>query len=159
MIPITEDFIETISQQAKTSTWKRKNYNYHTDYADPFQRLLNAMEPFSYVQPHKHEDLDKREVFIILKGRAVVIEFDDNGGIIQHFILCQSLGNYAVEIPARVWHTIIPLDEGTVIYEVKDGPYNPIDDKNFATWAPKENTRGTIDFIKKILSELRINST
>lgn len=97
------------------------------------------MEPDTYVQPHKHENPDKREAFIILKGRAAVIEFDEKGNITDHILLNSENGNYGVEIPSKTYHSVISLEEGTVLYELKDGPYYQIDDKNFAEWAPMED--------------------
>ena len=32
----------------------------------------------------------------------------------------------AINIPISLWHTVRALESGTVIMEVKDGPYEPI---------------------------------
>ena len=48
--------------------------------------------------------------------------------------LSAKTGNYGIEIPERTWHTVVCLQSGSVVYEVKDGPYAPINDKNFASW-------------------------
>ena len=158
MIKISQKELEELSNIAKQSERKRKNRNYHPELSDTLQRLLNAMEPGTYVQPHKHEDPDKREIFIILRGSALVVEFNDTGEIIEHTLLSTEIGNYAVEVPARVWHTVISLESNTVLFEFKDGPYNPIDDKNFATWAPKEGDtdcdRYNSMIIQKTLNQL-----
>jgi cupin fold WbuC family metalloprotein len=138
MILINSGLIEEVSDLAKESQRLRKNYNFHKSPDDILQRMLNALEPGTYVHPHKHENPDKVEAFIILAGKLLVLEFDDNGKIIQHTVLSLSDKCYGVEIPARTWHSIIALESGTVVYEVKNGPYSPIDDKNFAPWAPKE---------------------
>jgi cupin fold WbuC family metalloprotein len=147
--------LQTISK-AQQSERKRMNYNYHLDYTDPINRLLNAMEPGTYVQPHKHENPDKREIFIILEGSVAVICFDDKGRITGHIVLDHKKGSYGVEIPERLWHMVISLETGTVMYEVKDGPYAKMNDKNFATWAPKEGDEGCDAFLQKILKELNI---
>jgi cupin fold WbuC family metalloprotein len=101
--------------------------------------MLNVMQPGTYLQPHKHHDPDKREAFILLTGRVAIIEFNDSGKITDHIILDRATGHFGVEIPINTWHTLIVLEENTIVYEVKDGPYLPIDDKNFAPWAPKES--------------------
>ena len=42
-------------------------------------------------------------------------------------MLLDPLGdNYGVHIPANQWHTLEVLDSGSVIFEVKDGPYMPL---------------------------------
>jgi len=156
MIKITNNLISKISKQAVVSERKRINYNFHSQMSDPLQRLLNAIEPESYIQPHKHENPDKREIFFILQGSALVVEFDNTGNIIDYIVLNIAEGNFAVEIPEKTWHTIIALENNTVAYEFKDGPYSPLNDKNFASWAPKEGTDESERFNLKILSELKI---
>ncbi len=156
MIKIDNRLISAISDKAQKSERKRLNYNFHKVYDDNLQRLINAIEPYSYVQPHKHENPDKREVFFILKGKMVVIEFDDDGNIIDHFILDAEKGNFAVEISEKTWHSIISLEKGSVAYEFKDGPYSITDDKNFASWAPKEGDSTSKAYIDSLLERLQL---
>ena len=158
MIKINQDFIRQTSDKAKTSARKRMNYNFHKEDAATLQRMLNAIEPDSYIRPHKHENPDKVEAFFVLKGKMAVIEFDDSGEIVDYIILDSSLGNFGCEIPARTWHSIISLEIGSVAYEVKDGPYNPIDDKNFASWAPVEGHENTLDYLHAILRKLNLRA-
>ena len=158
MIRIDQALLDRVSQQAKESPRGRKNYNFHKAYSDPLQRLLNAIEPYSYLHPHKHEDPDKREVFTVLRGRLLVVEFDEKGGITDHTISDPKEGSFGAEIPERIYHSIFALESDTVVYEVKDGPYSPINDKNFASWAPKEGTTGTTEYIKGIFQQLGIQA-
>jgi len=151
MIRINEDFINQTSEQAKLSPRLRMNYNFHPRLDDPISRMLNAMEPGTYIQPHKHEDPDRFEVFLALRGSFVVFTFDDDGKIADHFILDASQGNYGVEIPARIYHSLISLKAGSVAYEIKEGPYLPATAKNFAPWAPKEGDSETKAYTKKLL--------
>lgn len=151
MIKIDTSFIEITSLKARQSPRKRMNFNFHPKPDDRLQRMLNAMEPGTYVQPHKHEDPDKVEAFFCLRGRLLVVEYDENGHIIDHTLLDHRTGNFGCEIPPRTWHSIISLEAGSVAYEVKDGPYDPAIDKNFATWAPMEGADGCDDFIHSVL--------
>ena len=132
---------------------------FHKTMDDTLQRMINSMQPGTYLRPHKHEDPDKREVFIALTGKFVVIEFDDKGNIRDFMILNPSTYEYAAEIEEKVFHTVICLEPNSSAYELKDGPYNPIDDKNFASWAPKEGDVGCDEFNKKLLEELNIKIT
>ena len=143
MIKINESFIDVTSAQAKSSVRRRMNFNFHLFPEDRLQRMLNAMEPDTYIQPHKHENPDKVEAFFCLRGRLLVVEFDDTGNILDHIILDPKTG-----------HSVISLESGSVAYEVKDGPYNPFDDKHFASWAPKEGQGDEILFIEKVLLKL-----
>jgi cupin fold WbuC family metalloprotein len=156
MKKITRNKINEVCAESKLVNRKRKNFNYHDDLSDSLQRLLNAMQPGTYIQPHKHENPDKREAFIILTGKVLVVTFDDEGKILDHILLSQENGNYGVEIPERTWHSLIILEEDSVVYEVKDGPYSPISDKNFAPWAPAENEIGCSEYNQSILNQLGI---
>jgi len=156
MIKIDQSLLDHVSRLAKESTRGRKNYNFHKTYDDTLQRLLNAIEPYSYIQPHKHEKPDKREVFTVLRGRLLVVEFDPEGNIADHCIIGPAEKTYGAEIPERIFHSIFALEPGTVVYEIKDGPYSPIDDKNFAPWAPKENDVDVKEYIIGVLNHLEI---
>ncbi len=158
MLKIDESLISQISSKAKTSKRRRMNYNFHKEDAATLQRMLNAMEPDTYIQPHKHQDPDKVEAFFVLRGRIVLIEFNENGKIVDHSILDPKQGNYGGEIPIGVWHTLISIEEGSVAYEVKDGPYDPSVDKNFATWAPKEGDDGCQEYNNRLLCELGLEN-
>ncbi|MBN1118922.1 MAG: WbuC family cupin fold metalloprotein [Bacteroidales bacterium] len=153
MKKINKPLLDSVSEQAKKTERLRMNYNFHEELSDKLQRLLNAVEPGTYVQPHKHENPDKREIFTVLKGKILVITFNDSGKITEHIVLDPLAGNYGVEIAAGVWHTLLSLESGTVVFEVKDGPYSPIDDKNFAQWAPAEGDNGCQEYIIKLFKE------
>jgi cupin fold WbuC family metalloprotein len=153
---ISKEILNNLTLEAQKSPRQRKNLNYHSDLSDTLQRLLNAMEPGTYVQPHKHDTPDKREFFIILRGKALAITFHDTGEIWQSILLDPKTENYGVEIPEKVWHTIIVLSEGTVFFEVKDGPYEPISDKNFADWAPKEGSPECRVYLEKVMKQVGI---
>ena len=156
MIKIDDLLLSTLSEKAKKSTRKRINHNFHKEYSDLLQRMLNAIEPNSYIRPHKHENPDKREIFIILKGKMVVVEFDDNGDIIDHTVLDASKGVFGVEISVKSYHTIFSLEEGSIAYEIKDGPYIVSEDKNFASWAPAEDDINASGFLQNLKIKLNL---
>ena len=157
MIKINQERTGELTEQAKISPRKRKNYNLHKENSDTLQRLLNAMEPGTYIHPHKHENPDKREVFLVLTGTLLVVEFDENGNITDHLILNHHLGNFGVEIAAKTYHSVISLEKNSVAFEAKDGPYDPADDKYFAPWAPAENSPECPGYIEAILAKLNIS--
>ncbi|MEI6747588.1 MAG: WbuC family cupin fold metalloprotein [Bacteroidales bacterium] len=157
MIKIDQRLTSKITELATASPRRRKNYNFHRFPEDTLQRLINAMEPGTYVHPHKHENPDKREAFLVLTGTLLVVEFDDAGNITDHIILNRNLGNFGTEIAERTYHTIISLEKGSIAYEAKDGPYYPADDKYFAEWAPPENSLESAAYISSILTILKIS--
>lgn len=154
MIRIDTELIDKVTARAKIAPRKRTNHNFHQTPDDLLNRMLNAMELGTYVHPHKHEDPDKREAFLILRGAILVIEFDDKGNITDHIILNPKEGVFGLEIQPRTYHTLICLEPGTVVYELKDGPYNPVNDKQFASWAPPEGSPEGPLYMQQLLAKL-----
>ena len=154
MININEALLEPLTIKARMSHRDRMTYNFHLEASDTLQRMLNAMEPGTYIRPHKHEDPDKREAFFALRGTLCLIEFYDSGEVKDYTILNAGERNYGAEIAEKTWHSIISLESGSVAYEVKDGPYDPMNDKNFAPWAPEENSPGAMDYLKNLIQTL-----
>jgi len=153
---ITIKELQNLEELAKKSPRKRMNFNFHDTAGDPLQRMLHAMQPGTYVQPHKHENPDKREAFIVLTGRLAVLEYNDNGNVINYIILDREEGNFGTEVAPRTWHSIIALTENSVVYEIKDGPYSPIDDKNFAKWAPREGDAECLPYLQDLIKKLKL---
>ncbi|MDR2563317.1 MAG: WbuC family cupin fold metalloprotein [Prevotellaceae bacterium] len=133
---IDRALLDKTSAEAKVNERLRKNFNLHNDYSDPVNRLLNAMEPGTYIRPHRHADPPKNETFIVLRGALDILIFDDLGSIILRQTLSPESGNYGMDIPAGIWHGMIVLLHDTVVYETKTGPYFPLTDKDFASWSP-----------------------
>jgi cupin fold WbuC family metalloprotein len=151
MILIDRPLLDRLTVEAINSPRKRKNYNFHKVLSDPINRMLNALEPGTYVQPHKHENPDKREIFIGLRGRFVLFYFDDAGAVIEYALISQESGCFGVEVEPRRWHSIVSLESGSVFYEIKDGPYEANNDKNMAPWAPREGDATAKDYLAALL--------
>ncbi len=156
MIEINNQLLDEVSGKAKSAQRKRINYNFHKEMSDPLHRMINALEPGTYVRPHKHENPDKMESFIILRGKVLVVVFHDSGEITNYSILDQENGKYGVEIAPGEFHTIIALVPDSAVYEVKNGPYSAANDKNFASWAPAEGARGSDEYMNALLEKLNI---
>lgn len=129
--------LQTLSEQAAKSSRKRVNLNLHPALDDQVQRFFNAIEPGSYVRPHRHDGAERWELFLIVKGSAMIISFDTQGRIIEKVVL-SAAHSIGVEIPGNTWHTVMALEPNTILYETKQGPYKPSADKDFAPWAPRE---------------------
>ncbi|HNX07002.1 MAG TPA: WbuC family cupin fold metalloprotein [Bacteroidales bacterium] len=157
MIKTGAKILNELSTEAKGSARRRKNHNFHQGDHEVLQRMLNALSPGTYIRPHKHADPKKNEIFIILRGRALVVEFDDEGHISDHIILDKATEDYTTEIPPGRYHTIIALEAGSVVYEIKEGPYCQATDKIFAPWAPEEVGSDAAAFLQKIFDQLCID--
>lgn len=110
---------ETISK-AKESPRLRMNYNFHPTLDDKVQRFINCMEPGTVVEIH-HHPVD--EMLIVIKGSIKAILVDDNKNIIDEKVINPEKGIYGVQLPKNIWHTVECLEEGTVLFEIKEGPY------------------------------------
>jgi len=125
---IDNELLDKLTEQAASNERLRKNYNLHRSLNDHVQRLLNAMEPGTEMPIHRHLHTD--ETYLVLKGSLKVLLFDENKKLIQTVLLDPKKGKYGVSIPASQWHSVDVLEKGTVIFEVKQGPYAPLDTKD-----------------------------
>lgn len=150
---INENLLDATTEQAKKSPRLRMNYNFHETLDDPINRLINAMEPGTYLRPHRHKNPDKNEIFLMLRGSAALFLFDDAGNITEQVTLDPKAGTYGGEIPCNVWHTLLILESGSVVYEIKQGPFAPLSPENMAPWSPPvEDTEGAKKFMDKLNS-------
>lgn len=150
---INEKLLGETSEKARLSPRKRMNFNLH-ELTDPVQRMLNAIEPGSYVRPHRHLDPDKTELFVILKGKGAVVTFDDEGKIKDVVPLETGGETLGVEIPPEVWHSVISLEKGTVFLEIKDGPYVATTDKDFAKWSPRPGSEAEKKYLDDLITRI-----
>ena len=135
---IDQALLDSVSLEASRSPRQRKNRNFHADDAAPAHRLLNAIEPGSYLMPHRHLDANKDETMIVLRGRLGVVFFDELSQVQQTAVLAPMGPICGVDIPHGVYHTVLALDPGTVMLEAKGGPYLPLAEAERAPWAPAE---------------------
>ena len=121
---ITQAILDSLTEQAKASPRLRMNMDLRNSDADQSQRMLNAIEPGSPLPIHRHKDTS--ETVICLRGRLVEEYYDELERICTDRIELSPNGPVvAVNIPAGQWHTVRALESGTVILEMKDGPYEP----------------------------------
>ena len=122
---IDKHLLDDVSRQAQKSDRLRKNYNFHQSLEDKCHRFLNAVEPGTMVEIHRHPTKD--ESFVILRGRVRENTYNDDGSVLESVILCPEDGKYGVDIPKNVWHKLESLESGSVIFECKEGPFVPHD--------------------------------
>lgn len=119
---INQQLLDMVIAEAQSSPRLRMNYNLHSDLNDKCQRLLNAMEPGTIMPIHHHK---VSEVYFLLQGRIRVMTYNDEGQETSSVILDSKEGNYGVQIPPHTWHSLEVYESGSVIFEVKEGPYIP----------------------------------
>jgi len=146
---IDRQLLDETSGKAANNVRLRMNYNIHKSLEDPVNRMLNALEPGTYLRPHRHRTPPKTESYIVLRGELDVLIFDDEGNTTQKITLNPETGNYGIDIPAGIWHSMIIKQPGTVIYEVKEGPFTPIATEDFAPWSPEPENESAIEIFFK----------
>lgn len=139
MKTITETDLQLQSQAAAKAPRLRAHRNLHPELSDPVQRLAIAMEPGTYIRPHRHPHTF--ELLFPLSGRFLVLHFDAQGTVTERVILGEDCK--VLETPAGTWHSVLSLDHGGVIFEVKHGGYQPVAEQDSAPWAPAEGDPGT----------------
>ncbi|MNP77656.1 hypothetical protein D3C76_1751250 [compost metagenome] len=53
-----------------------------------------------------------------------------------------------VEMAAGTWHSVLSLDHGGVIFEVKHSGYQPVAEDDFARWSPAEGEPATAELLR-----------
>lgn len=137
---------------SRTSPRLRVMQPIHRSNQGKVQRLINFMQPGSYVRPHRHPQPQASETIIVIHGAIALFLFEDNGDVHNGALLRAGHPGCFVDLEPNVWHTFLPLDEDTAVIEVKAGPYDPVADKEFAPWAPPENDPGAQDYLRMLLS-------
>jgi cupin fold WbuC family metalloprotein len=116
--------LDSITTKARESERLRMNYNLHDSLDAKAQRLFNALEPGTELPIHRHQHT--AETYILLRGRIDVLFYDDYGNLTKRYKLDPERSSYGVHIPKGQWHTLT-VHESAVIFEVKDGPYAPLE--------------------------------
>jgi cupin fold WbuC family metalloprotein len=151
-------YLHDLTDQAKSSPRLRQHRNIHQNYQDACQRLFNAIEPGSYIRPHRHASEPKDELLIAIRGSMALITFDDKGSVtgILRFG-SEKHGNdmaAGAEVASGTWHTVIALESGCVLLEVKAGPFDPNQLKDLAPWAPEEGSSIAESYWQSLISRI-----
>lgn len=152
---VDEAFLDDLSGQARASPRGRRNFNFHADESESCNRLLNAVEPGSYVRPHRHLDSGKDETFVVVRGRFGFAAFDDAGRVTQAAIVAAGSDRCVVNVPHGIYHTLAALDPGSVFFEAKGGPFVPLGEAEYAPWAPAEKSEGAAAYLEMLESMFR----
>jgi cupin fold WbuC family metalloprotein len=149
---ITDRVLDELTARASASPRKRANHNLHVRLDDPVQRLLNAIEPGTYIRPQRHAEPATFETVYLVRGAAVLLLFDDGGIVRERVELAADGPVRGVEVPPATWHAIASLKPGTIFFEVKLGPYAPPQGPDVASWAPAEGESNVPRFTSWYLS-------
>ena len=135
---IDRALLAEVSAEARLAPRQRKNRNFHPDNEFPAHRLLNAIQPGSYIPPHRHNDPRKDETMVVLQGALGLVEFAADGRVTATIRLGAGGPACGCDIPHGTYHTVLALAADTVFLEAKSGPYAVLTEDEKAAWAPAE---------------------
>jgi cupin fold WbuC family metalloprotein len=151
LVLVDDQVVQQAVDASRASPRRRVIQPFHKVASDPLHRMLNAVQPDSYIRPHRHLDPPKAEAWIVLRGRLVFFTFDEQGAVTRSVELAANSPAFGVDLSPGVFHTFVALEPDTVIFEVKTGPYVESTDKAFATWAPAEGEAGVTAYMRRLL--------
>ncbi len=125
-IIIDQHTLDALTAQAKASPRLRMNLDLRNSPEDQSQRMLNAIEPGTVLPIHRHRHTS--ETVVCLRGHLQEQFYDEDGRLTDTIDLMPNGPVVALNIPIGQWHTVRVLESGTVIMEVKDGKYEPLQD-------------------------------
>ena len=133
---IDDILLQEVAEQAKASPRRRMHYDLRTqafdadpEWKDTSQRMLNVMMKDTVIPIHRHSETS--ETVIVLKGSGDEVTYDSGGRELERVTLSADSSRRAVQVPRNVYHTFIPHEDFTVIFEAKDRPYDPLTTEQF----------------------------
>ena len=121
---LDQKILDTLSRQAKESPRLRQAFDLRTTPDDQSQRILNAVEPGTILPIHRHRG--STETIIVLRGKVVQHYYNDAGVKTASYELAPNSAQVGMSVPVGQWHALESLEEGSIIFECKDGVYQPL---------------------------------
>lgn len=146
---LNQELLDNIARQARSSPRLRQNYNFH-ELSEKVQRLINVLQPGTYVRPHRHcrDGGNGFEFFLVCQGELGIITMDESGQIIHKELVSANGAVRGIELPEGTDRTLVALTPDTVILELKEGPYDASTDKEFLDAFPAEGAEAAKQMVK-----------
>ena len=121
---IDQQLLDSLTAQAKASPRLRMNLDLRNTPADQSQRMLNALEPGTVMPIHRHRDTS--ETVVVLRGKVKWLYYNDQGELTDTFLVAPGTDLVGLCVPIGQWHSLECLETGTVIFESKEGAFEPM---------------------------------
>ena len=121
---IDNNLLDDLTRRAKNSPRLRMNYDLRNNENDQSQRMLNALEPDTDMPIHRHRG--SSETVVVLRGKVLWIYYDNEGNETDRFLVAPNSELCGISVPQGQWHSLVCLESGTVIFEAKDGAWEPL---------------------------------
>ena len=125
---INNQHLSTLSSRAKASPRLRMNYDLRNSEEDNSQRMLNALEPGTVMPIHRHRKTS--ETVAIVRGILIERFYDEDGNVTEEVLMVPGGENPVVQVEKGRWHSLECLESGTVLFEAKDGAWEPLADED-----------------------------
>lgn len=147
---IDNEFLDGLTDEAHRNPRLRKNGNLHPGDRSACHRLFNAVEPGSYIRPHRHLDPEKDETFVMIRGKLGIVTFDETGEVSGSWVIGAGAERVAADIPHGVYHTALSLETGTIFFEAKAGPYLPLSEAERGGFAPEDGAPEAAAYLQRL---------
>jgi cupin fold WbuC family metalloprotein len=144
---IDQALFDAVARQAQQAPRLRRNHNLHQE-SEVVQRFLNVLQPGTYVRPHRHlreQPGTGFECFLVLQGAIGLLLLDGHGTVLESLLLQADGPLRGIELAEGQFHTLVALRPDSVMFELKQGPYQPSSDKDFLVQFPSEGTAAAAD--------------
>ena len=135
---ISRMLIQDMELKAEASPRLRTHFNFHEHSDALVQRLLIQLRRGTYIRPHRHFELNKWEMTLVIAGEVEIVLFDDNGALRERIRVGAGGDTMGLELPPEIWHSYVPLTTQATFFEIKQGPYDAARMSQFAPWSPAE---------------------
>ena len=125
---ISQSLLSTLSAQAKSSPRLRQNFDLRNSENDNSQRMLNALEPGTVMPIHRHRKTS--ETVVVVRGSIIERFYDEDGNVTEEVLMVPGGENPVVQVEKGRWHSLECLEVGTVLFEAKDGAWEPLGEED-----------------------------
>lgn len=140
LFQLSEEMIEAGLKASRESERKRIILPIHRSQDAEVQRMINFLQPGTYIRPHKHPLPHATESLVLIRGSILFYMFDEEGAVLLKREIRAKPVPGVLDIEPGIWHSFLVLEEDTLLFECKKGPYHAGTDKTFADWAPEEGS-------------------
>ena len=103
--PLTTALLEQVIEGSRTSARLRMILPLHKSAEANLHRMFNAMQPGTYIPPHRHVWPPKAESILVVRGALCFFTFDESGTVEQIFEVAAGSDLFGVDIEpgGRSW--------------------------------------------------------
>lgn len=137
---LSDELIQQGILASRESERRRIILPIHREQDSEVQRMINFLQPDTYIRPHKHPLKHATESLVLIQGSILFFTYHDSGEVQSEYKIESKPLPGVIDIEPGVWHSFKVLEQDTLLFECKRGPYDAETDKIFAPWAPEEGS-------------------